>query len=122
MGHRAPVVRRRYEFSILNVNPLSERRGGWHTAVMDLLTLALLVAISLITGAVCAWRGRTWWFGALVVVLVLFGQKQLAAQGEVTRIALLAGAAGLVWVGATAYRVVERCRGDAEELQQAEAG
>jgi hypothetical protein len=89
---------------------------------MDLLTLVLLVAIPLITGAVCAWRGRAWWFGALVVVLVLFGQKQLAEQGQVTRVALLAGAAGLVWVGATAYRLVER-RGDgAEELQQAEAG
>ena len=89
---------------------------------MDLLTLGLLVAIPLLTGAVCAWRGRPWWFGALVVVLVLFGQKQLAAEGEVTRVALLAGAAGLVWVSATAYRIVERRVRGAEELQQAEAG
>jgi hypothetical protein len=92
---------------------------------MDFVTYGLMVAIPLITGAVCAWRARTWWFGALVVVLVLFGQKQLAEQGEVTRVALLAGAAGLVWVGATAYRLVERRwgerRGGVDELQQAEA-
>ena len=88
----------------------------------SLLLLGLLVAIPLVTGVVCAWRGRAWWFGALVVVLVLVGQKNLAAQGQVTRVAILVGAAALVWVGAMAYRLVEGRRDGADELQQAEAG
>jgi hypothetical protein len=89
---------------------------------MELLTIGLLVAIPLITGAVCAWRGRAWWFGALVVGLVLFGQKQLAEQGDVLRLAILAGAGGLTWVGAAAYGLAERRWGGADELQVAETG
>ncbi|MCW2637645.1 MAG: hypothetical protein JWQ99_4012 [Blastococcus sp.] len=85
---------------------------------MDPMSIGLLLAIPLLTGAVCAWRGRAWWFGALIVGLVLFGQKQLAEQGDVARLAILAGAAGLTWVGAMAYGLVVRRRDGADQLEQ----
>jgi hypothetical protein len=92
----------------------------------QVLWLGLLTVIPLITGAICSWRGRAWWFGALVVVLVLAGEKQLAQQSDGVRIAIIAAAAGLVWVGAAIHHRLQpreaREPGHEEGLQQAEAG
>lgn len=92
---------------------------------MDPLWLGVLIAIPLVTGAVCSWRGRPWWFGAMVVSLVLVGEKQLGQQGIVVRFGGIAAAAALVWVGAEIHRrLLHRGAADPgreQDLEHAEA-